>query len=67
VELEKGLESARADSRGLEDSLVQMQAAVRAEHQPSGVVARAALFGYRRPERQFRLAEPDTAILAVRP
>lgn len=67
VELEKGMDSARTETRRLEDSLVQMQAAVRAERQPSGVVARAALFGYRRPERQFRLAEPDTASAAVRP
>jgi 16S rRNA (cytosine1402-N4)-methyltransferase len=67
VELEKGLEAARADGRRLGDSLVQMQAAVRAERQPSGVAARAALYGYRRPLRQFRLPEPDTSLAEVRP
>jgi 16S rRNA (cytosine1402-N4)-methyltransferase len=67
VELEKGLETARAEGRRLDDSLVQMQAAVRAERQPSGVAARAALYGYRRPQRQFRLPEPDTSLAEVRP
>ena len=67
VELEKGLDAARADGRRLDDSLVQMQAAVRAERQPSGVAARAALYGYRRPQRQFRLPEPDTSLAEVGP
>ena len=67
VELEKGLEVARADGRRLDDSLVQMQAEVRAERQPSGVAARAALYGYRRPLRQFRLPEPDSSLAEVRP
>ncbi|HXP90015.1 MAG TPA: 16S rRNA (cytosine(1402)-N(4))-methyltransferase RsmH [Fibrobacteria bacterium] len=67
VELEKGLDAARADGRRLDDSLVQMEAAVRAERQPSGVAARAALYGYRTPQRQFRLPEPDTSLAEVGP
>lgn len=62
VELEKGMESAARDSRNLEDSLVQLRAAVDAQRQPAVVAERAAAFGYRHPERQFRLPDPDTSV-----
>lgn len=61
VELEKGLQTAREQARALEDSLVQARAALAAERQSATVVAKAARWGYRRPQRQFRLPEPDTA------
>jgi 16S rRNA (cytosine1402-N4)-methyltransferase len=60
VELEKGLQTAGEQARVLDDSLVQLRAAVASERQSAAVAARAAQWGYRRPERQFRLPEPDT-------
>lgn len=61
VALEKGLDSARVQTRRLEDSLVAIQARVVAERQPAAVAPRAAALGYRRAERQFRLPDPDSA------
>ncbi|HNY30643.1 MAG TPA: 16S rRNA (cytosine(1402)-N(4))-methyltransferase RsmH [Fibrobacteria bacterium] len=61
VSLEKSIDSARQRERRLEDSLVRIQARVLAERQPAAVAPRAAALGYRRAERQFRLAEPDTS------
>lgn len=61
VALEKGLDSARVRARVLEDSLVRVQSKVLAERQPAAVAPRAAALGYRRADRQFRLAEPDTS------
>lgn len=65
VELEKGMEKARVAERRLGDSVAQMEARIRAESQPAVVGRRAAALGYVRPERQFRIPEPDTA--EVRP
>ncbi|MEN9306668.1 MAG: S-adenosyl-methyltransferase [Fibrobacterota bacterium] len=61
VELEKGLEKARTRERALSDSLAQLEARISAERQPEVVGKRASTLGYKRPERQFRIAEPDTA------
>ncbi|HQF55769.1 MAG TPA: 16S rRNA (cytosine(1402)-N(4))-methyltransferase RsmH [Fibrobacteria bacterium] len=65
VELEKGLGAARDRERKLSDSVAQVEARIRSERQPAVVGKRAAALGYARPERQFRLVEPDTA--EVRP
>ena len=67
VELEKGMEQARTSERLLHDSLVQVRAAVDAQRQPSAVAERAASLGYRRPERQFRIPDPDTMPVGGRP
>lgn len=67
VELEKGMDAARTEGRRLEDSLVQALAAADALRQPAVVAERAAGLGYRRPDRQFRLPEPDTLPTGVRP
>ncbi len=65
VELEKGMEKALSRERTLLDSVDQAEARIDAERQPASVGRRAQALGYRRPERQFRIAEPDTA--EVRP
>lgn len=65
VELEKGLEKARTQERQLSDSVAQLEARIGAERQPAVVGKRAVALGYKRPDRQFRIAEPDTVM--VRP
>lgn len=65
VDLEKGMETAASRERRLIDSVDQLEARLRAERQPVVVGKRALELGYKRPERQFRLAEPDSA--EVRP
>lgn len=65
VELEKGMEKALSKETSLLDSVDQLEAKIRAERQPVVVGRRAQALGYKRPERQFRIAEPDTA--GVRP
>jgi hypothetical protein len=65
VELEKGMEKAASKEKALLDSVDQLEARIGAERQPAVVGRRALALGYKRPERQFRIAEPDTA--GVRP
>ena len=65
VELEKGMEKAASKEKALLDSVDQLEARIRAERQPAVVGRRALALGYKRPERQFRIAEPDTT--EVRP
>ena len=62
VELEKGMDAARREGRRLEDSLLQVRAEVEAQRQPEIVAERASALGYRRPDRQFRLPDPDTLV-----
>ncbi len=65
VELEKGLEKATVQERLLMDSVLQLQARIGAQRQPAVVGRRAMALGYKRPDRQFRLPEPETT--AVHP
>lgn len=65
VELEKGLDKARIVEKALGDSVAQLEARIQSERQPAVVGRRAVGLGYNRPDRQFRLAEPDTT--EVRP
>lgn len=62
VQLEKDLVAARSEERRLRDSSEQLSARVAALRRPDAIESRAARWGWRRPQRQFRLAEP--ALLA---
>lgn len=62
VELEKLGTRALAEERRLRDSSEQLSARLSALRRPDAVEQRAASWGWARPVRQFRFAEPDTTV-----
>lgn len=63
VELERMSSRSQREERRLRDSSEQLYARLLALRRPDAVEQRAAAWGWERPSRQYRLADPDTAAL----